>query len=232
MGFGGDVVGSAGGEVDRAAARAMPAVPCDRTPTTAARRLRPDAAVRRPARDRGLRPDDAATWRAAAAPRRRADATSSTDPARYVDPATGHGPGPVRQRAARTRHRLRSASRSRETSNDRDRPDRGPRQALPGHARRRAASTSTSTRARSSASSARTAPARRRRSGCSPRCSRRRPATPRSPAIDVRRNPDAVRRVLGYMPDVFGVYDDMKVWEYLDFFARCYGLPAGRAGAG
>jgi ABC-2 type transport system ATP-binding protein len=31
------------------------------------------------------------------------------------------------------------------------------------------------------------------------------------------------------MPDAFGVYDDMKVWEYLDFFARCYGLaPAAR----
>ena len=30
------------------------------------------------------------------------------------------------------------------------------------------------------------------------------------------------------MPDVFGVYDDMKVWEYLDFFARCYGIPAAR----
>ena len=45
----------------------------------------------------------------------------------------------------------------------------------------------------------------------------------------VTRNPDEVRRVLGYMPDAFGVYDDMKVWEYLDFFARCYGLPpAGR----
>ncbi|HZM73748.1 MAG TPA: ABC transporter ATP-binding protein [Candidatus Polarisedimenticolia bacterium] len=44
----------------------------------------------------------------------------------------------------------------------------------------------------------------------------------------VRRNPAAVRRVLGFMPDVFGVYDDMKVWEYLDFFARCYGLPAAR----
>jgi ABC-2 type transport system ATP-binding protein len=28
------------------------------------------------------------------------------------------------------------------------------------------------------------------------------------------------------MPDAFGVYDDMKVWEYLDFFARCHGLPA------
>ena len=42
----------------------------------------------------------------------------------------------------------------------------------------------------------------------------------------VTRNPDEVRRILGFMPDVFGVYDDMKVWEYLDFFARCYGLPA------
>jgi ABC-2 type transport system ATP-binding protein len=40
----------------------------------------------------------------------------------------------------------------------------------------------------------------------------------------VTRNPQAVRRVLGYMPDAFGVYDDMKVWEYLDFFGRCYGL--------
>jgi ABC-2 type transport system ATP-binding protein len=46
--------------------------------------------------------------------------------------------------------------------------------------------------------------------------------------INVRRNPDAARRVLGYMPDVFGVYDDMRVWEYLDFFARCYGIPAAR----
>jgi ABC-2 type transport system ATP-binding protein len=42
----------------------------------------------------------------------------------------------------------------------------------------------------------------------------------------VTRDPDQVRRVLGFMPDVFGVYDDMKVWEYLDFFARCYGLRA------
>ena len=43
-----------------------------------------------------------------------------------------------------------------------------------------------------------------------------------------RQEPDAVRRVIGYMPDTFGVYDDMRVWEYLDFFARCYGLPATR----
>ncbi len=44
----------------------------------------------------------------------------------------------------------------------------------------------------------------------------------------VRGSPGEVRRMIGYMPDVFGVYDDMKVWEYLDFFARCYGLPAAR----
>jgi ABC-2 type transport system ATP-binding protein len=44
--------------------------------------------------------------------------------------------------------------------------------------------------------------------------------------MSVTRNPDGVRRVLGFMPDSFGVYDDMKVWEYLDFFARCYGMGA------
>ena len=44
----------------------------------------------------------------------------------------------------------------------------------------------------------------------------------------VRRNPQDVRRVIGFMPDSFGVYDDMKVWEYLDFFGRCYGLGAAQ----
>jgi ABC-2 type transport system ATP-binding protein len=39
-------------------------------------------------------------------------------------------------------------------------------------------------------------------------------------------DPRAVRRVIGYMPDFFGVYEDMKVWEYLDFFAACYDVPA------
>jgi ABC-2 type transport system ATP-binding protein len=34
-----------------------------------------------------------------------------------------------------------------------------------------------------------------------------------------------VRRMIGYMPDFFGVYHDMLVWEYLDFFAACYQLP-------
>lgn len=38
-------------------------------------------------------------------------------------------------------------------------------------------------------------------------------------------HPDEIRRLLGYMPDKFGVYDGMKVWEYLDFFAAAYHLP-------
>ena len=47
--------------------------------------------------------------------------------------------------------------------------------------------------------------------------------------MSVTRQADQVRRVIGFMPDAFGVYDDMKVWEYLDFFARCYGIaPAAR----
>ncbi|MBL8056626.1 MAG: ABC transporter ATP-binding protein [Anaerolineales bacterium] len=41
----------------------------------------------------------------------------------------------------------------------------------------------------------------------------------------VRRQPRSVRRAIGYMPDFFGVYDDMTVWEYLDFFAACYEIP-------
>jgi ABC-2 type transport system ATP-binding protein len=36
------------------------------------------------------------------------------------------------------------------------------------------------------------------------------------------------QRLVGYMPDFFGVYDDLRVWEYLDFFARCYNLPAAQ----
>src|SRR5205085_4686700 len=41
----------------------------------------------------------------------------------------------------------------------------------------------------------------------------------------VTNEPRAVRRAIGYMPDEFGVYDDMRVWEYLDFFAACYDIP-------
>jgi len=38
----------------------------------------------------------------------------------------------------------------------------------------------------------------------------------------VTHDPMNVRRSLGYMPDAFGVYDGMKVWEFLDFFAVAY----------
>jgi len=41
---------------------------------------------------------------------------------------------------------------------------------------------------------------------------------------EVTREPDKVRQIIGYMPDFFGVYDEMMVWEYLDFFAACYGI--------
>src|SRR5689334_18576323 len=44
----------------------------------------------------------------------------------------------------------------------------------------------------------------------------------------VTRDPLGVRRVVGYMPDNFGVYDGMKVWEFLDFFAVAYQIPRSR----
>jgi len=41
-------------------------------------------------------------------------------------------------------------------------------------------------------------------------------------------HPREIRRMVGYMPDFFGVYDDMQVIEYLEFFAACYRIN-GRA---
>ncbi|MYH65538.1 MAG: ABC transporter ATP-binding protein [Chloroflexi bacterium] len=41
----------------------------------------------------------------------------------------------------------------------------------------------------------------------------------------VRDDRREVRRAIGYMPDEFGVYEDLRVWEYLDFFAACYDIP-------
>src|SRR5438132_910343 len=43
-------------------------------------------------------------------------------------------------------------------------------------------------------------------------------------------NAKEIRRLMGYMPDFFGVYDDMKVIEYLEFFAAAYRIkgPARR----
>lgn len=44
----------------------------------------------------------------------------------------------------------------------------------------------------------------------------------------VTNDPIGVRRSVGYMPDNFGVYDGMKVWEFLDFFAVAYQVPKAR----
>ncbi len=41
----------------------------------------------------------------------------------------------------------------------------------------------------------------------------------------VTEDPLGVRQSIGYMPDNFGVYDGMKVWEFLDFFAVAYRIP-------
>src|SRR4051812_1679711 len=45
---------------------------------------------------------------------------------------------------------------------------------------------------------------------------------------DVVKDADAVRHVIGYMPDFFGVYKDMEVSEYLDFFGACYKIPTAQ----
>ena len=42
--------------------------------------------------------------------------------------------------------------------------------------------------------------------------------------FSVKEDPDRVRARLGFMPDYFGTYENVNVKEYLDFFARAYGL--------
>ena len=46
--------------------------------------------------------------------------------------------------------------------------------------------------------------------------------------FSVTRDPMSVRQSVGYMPDTFGVYDGMKVWEFLDFFVVAYAIPRSR----
>lgn len=43
---------------------------------------------------------------------------------------------------------------------------------------------------------------------------------------DLIREGQKARQLVGYMPDFFGVYDSLKCWEYLDFYARCYRIGA------
>jgi ABC-2 type transport system ATP-binding protein len=41
----------------------------------------------------------------------------------------------------------------------------------------------------------------------------------------VAKNPRRIRHLLGYMPDFFGVYDDLRVNEYLEFYGEASGIP-------
>lgn len=43
--------------------------------------------------------------------------------------------------------------------------------------------------------------------------------------IDVVENPSLIRQKIGYLPDFFGVYEDLSVKEYLHFFAAAYQIP-------
>lgn len=44
--------------------------------------------------------------------------------------------------------------------------------------------------------------------------------------VDVMRAPYEIKKMVGYMPDSFGVYDGMRLREYLDFFGAAYKIPS------
>jgi len=46
--------------------------------------------------------------------------------------------------------------------------------------------------------------------------------------IDVARDPESVKRVVGYMPDQPGLYQDMRVREFLEFFAAAFAVPKNK----
>ena len=46
--------------------------------------------------------------------------------------------------------------------------------------------------------------------------------------VDVIKNPRSIKELVGYMPDAFGVYDNMTLHEYLDFFGAAYRIKSAR----
>ena len=48
--------------------------------------------------------------------------------------------------------------------------------------------------------------------------------------VDCAAQPRKLKRLIGYMPDVFGSYDNMRVAEYLDFFGAAFGIPRRQRG--
>ena len=45
--------------------------------------------------------------------------------------------------------------------------------------------------------------------------------------VDVHSDPERAQGFIGYLSDFFSVYEDLKVWEYLDYFAHAYKMPEG-----
>ena len=43
--------------------------------------------------------------------------------------------------------------------------------------------------------------------------------------VDVSEEPERAQQHIGYLSDFFAVYEDLKVWEYLDYFAHAYKMP-------
>ena len=43
--------------------------------------------------------------------------------------------------------------------------------------------------------------------------------------VDVAAEPEKAQQYIGYLSDFFALYEDLKVWEYLDYFAHAYKLP-------
>lgn len=43
--------------------------------------------------------------------------------------------------------------------------------------------------------------------------------------IDIVKHPEEARPLIGFMPDFFGLYEGITVWEYLSFFAEAHGIP-------
>src|SRR5215471_21295050 len=46
--------------------------------------------------------------------------------------------------------------------------------------------------------------------------------------IDVAQEPEKAQQSIGYLSDFFAVYEDLKVWEYLDYFAHAYKMPEAK----
>ncbi len=44
--------------------------------------------------------------------------------------------------------------------------------------------------------------------------------------VDVHEQPERAQEYIGYLSDFFSVYEDLKVWEYLDYFAHAYRMPS------